>query len=184
MTRSSDRGAEGIRRLPRSSRRRRTTVLTVVVSFAASAVMALYKRGQTYWTALGETTMMVALLLFGLAWIAYLRSDAVRILPPRRTRDHASASWTDRVPRLGSAPPFPPPLPGSSGPDEPAYAQLVQAEENLKDRILGISNNPGVDGSEARRMGISVAKTAVLAGLFLLVLSIVLQYLVPQMLHR
>ena len=76
------------------------------------------------------------------------------------------------------------PLPGSSRPDEPAYAQLVQAEENLKDRILGISNNPGGDGSEARRMGISVAKTAVLVGVFLLVLSIVLQYLVPQMLRR
>jgi len=150
---------------------------------AAGIVVACLKRSASFSIAFGDTLMIGAFAMFGLSWVGYLKKDGIRFIPPRKSSDaRPPESWTDRVPSLGEAPSPPPPIPGADGPDSENYQRLTEAENRLREKILG----RGVEGDEkatssSKNQGF--AKSGAAAGLMLMILALCFEYLIPLLLH-
>lgn len=114
------------------------------MGLAAGLVIALFREGVSYSQAVGDMFVIEAFLSFGLAWVAYLKKDGIRIFPGKNSHKQSPPeSWRDRVPQVGQEPPTPPSTPGPQGPDSPEYLRLSEAETRLRMRILGIQDEPG-----------------------------------------
>jgi len=141
----------------------------------AGIIAASFKKEGSLSLAFGDALLLEALLMFGIAWIGYLRKDGIRILPPRKSpRGDTAESWKDRIPGLGEPPLPPQPVPGPEGPESPGYQRLAAAEQELRKRIMG--------GETAGRSR-GHAGAAALSGLILLILALCFEYLVPNLLR-
>jgi len=86
-------------------------------------------------------------------------------------------SWKDRIPGLGEVPQAPQPIPGPLGPDDPDYRRLAAAEDDLRNKLMGLGRNAEkTEKPEFEQKGF--AREAVISGLILLALTLCLEYLV------
>jgi hypothetical protein len=131
-----------------------------------------------YLLAFGALLMIESILAFAFAWITYLRLDGVRFFQGI-ARSRGGTRWSDRIPRLGDSPPSPPPIPDADGPESESYRRLEQAELALKKRISeGYEEEPN-NGLDKKNNAKKLALSSFLAGLFLLLLSLLFQYVLP-----
>ncbi len=157
------------------------------ICFAAALVFALLRKTDSFILALGDAFLVEALICLGLSWVGYLKRDGIRIFPSKkRGADVQPESWKDRIPQLGQEPPSPSPLPGPGGPESPDYRRLVEAENRLRQRILGVDENPGVSDSDVQeRNGAKKnSLSLLLAGVFLFLLGLLFEYVLPALLMR
>lgn len=150
------------------------------LGLAAGLITALFKEGVSYSQAAGDIFVIEAFLSFGLAWVAYLKKDGIRIFPGKNSlKKSPPESWRDRVPQVGQEPPTPPSTPGPQGPDSPEYLRLAEAETRLRMRILGIQDEPGKANStsEPEASAWSFVFSAGLVGAIFLVLGVIFVYL-------
>jgi hypothetical protein len=140
-----------------------------------SATAAIFMREIPYFTALGSTTMIASLVLLSIAWVAYLAKDGVRFFPKAQDgKLHNAESWKERVPNLGSAPPFLPPVPDAQGPESDSYRRLQSAEASLKARIFGHSSTENKTERIERQK--KTMRTAGISCAILFLISLGLQY--------
>lgn len=145
-------------------------------------VAACFNNAVSFSLALGDTLMIASFVMFGLAWVGYLKKDGIRFFHPRKSV-HAGAaeSWKDRVPGIGEAPPPLQAIPGAAGPEAADYRRLAEAEEKLRKKILGIGNE--AKGREDGAKDSSFIRSAALSGLILLILALGFEYIIPRLPH-
>ncbi|MHB0896866.1 MAG: hypothetical protein ACYC1A_04870 [Spirochaetales bacterium] len=141
-------------------------------------IAALMNTGHFSMT-LGDVLLIEAVVMFGLAWVGYLKKDGIRFLQPRKiNRATAAESWKDRVPNLGDLPSPPQPLPGKEGPSSAEYQRLSKAEQELRKKLMGVKD--GEDSASAEpHQGSHFIRDTLLSALLLLSLALVFEYVVP-----
>lgn len=176
------------------------------IGLGVAALAAALGDAASWSVAFGDALLVEAGICLALAWFAYLRKDGVRIAP-RKREAAASASWKERVPGIGEVPPPPMPMPSPEGPQGADYERLAAAEESLRRKILGESDDAeeagaagyagdpngvgggAAGGSSAAGSGFrSKAKRGATAGFLaaggiLLILALLFEYAVPALIR-
>jgi len=156
-------------------------VLLTLFSCLVAVITAYFKDNGNFNLAFGDTLIIEALVMFGIAWVGHLKKDGIRFFPPGKSVNaKAAESWKDRVPSLGKAPHPMPSIPGADGPDAADYKRLIVAEDQLRKKILGIGTN-GTKTIEDTAKGTGFIKSAVFSGFILLILALCFEYLVPRL---
>jgi len=151
-------------------------VFLICGGFAAGLLFAAFQHETAFRLAFSNAVLLISFLLLGVSWILYLKKDGVRFFQPRRKNPlNQSASWLDRTGTPGEAPQTPGPIPDAAGPDSEAYQRLSEAEQKLRMRLLGSSGEEN-DPNQALKTSASL-KNSLIAGLFLLLAGLALQYL-------
>ena len=157
-------------------------ILVFFSCLLGAAVAALMNTGH-FSMALGDALLVEALIMFGLAWVGYLKKDGIRFLQPRKmNRAAAAESWKDRVPNLGDLPSPPQPLPGKEGPSSAEYQRLSKAEQELRKKLMGIKGE-GDSTQEEPPQRSHFIRDALLSALMLFSLALVFEYVVPIVLR-
>jgi len=147
-------------------------------------VAAYLRRTANFSVAFGDTLMIGAFAMFGLSWVGYLKKDGVRFVPPKKSSDaKAPESWADRVPSLGKAPSPPPPIPGAEGPNSDDYQHLADAENRLREKILG-REPEGDEKAAYSAKNRDFMKSSAISGLMLMILALCFEYLIPLLSYR
>ena len=153
-------------------------ILVLFSCLLGVAIAALMKTGH-FSIALGDILLIEAFVMFGLAWVGYLKKDGIRFLQPRKMNRAAAAdSWKDRVPNLGDLPSPPHPLPGPEGPGGADYQRLSKAEQDLRKKLMGVKDEGDSAQAEPPRPSHFI-RDALLSALLLFSLALVFEYLVP-----
>lgn len=146
-------------------------------------IFAFFRKTGAFSLAFGDSLMIEAIVLFGLAWVGYLKKDGIRFFPPRKfSGASAPESWKDRIPSLGEVPSPPHTIPGNKGPDSAEYQRLALAENELRKKILGMDQDEKkLTEASAKSAGTSpdFTRSAALSGLLLLILALCFEYLFP-----
>ncbi len=162
----------GKRRLPRA--------ITATFAGMATALFFLLRReDRTVVFAYGEGLLIVSLVYFLAAWVAYLKRDGIGFLNSKFFSKvlRSAESWKDRIPSLGEAPPLPevPPV-SPEGLKGEEIERLRAAEENLRKRISGEAQE-AEDPEILRRRSVAFSKDAMISGFIMFALSMLFQYL-------
>jgi hypothetical protein len=159
------------------------SLFLMLLGCLAGIFMAYLRREGNFILAFGDTLMIEALVMFGVAWVGYLKKDGIHVFQPRKSMKARTAeSWKDRIPSLGEIPSAPQPMPEAEGPESADYQRVATAEDTLRKRIMGESLE-GDERDESTTKRQDFAGSAALAGLFLLILALVFEYIVPMLLY-
>jgi hypothetical protein len=157
-------------------------LILTLIGCAIGMASALLRRETGFSIALGDALVIEAIVLFGVAWIGYLKKDGIRFWPRKSVGAGTTQSWKDRVPALGEMPIPPLPPPGDEGPDSPEYQRLAAAEAELRKRIIGGDSENDRENDKigaVDRRAPAYARSAALAGSILLILGLCFEYIVP-----
>ena len=151
----------------------------IILACVLALVIAYFRDTGNIGVAFGDGLLIEALVLFGVAWVGYLKKDGIRVMPAKKSDGIRTAeSWRDRVPSLGEPPAPAMPLPGAEGPENAEYRRLAEVEEKLRRKILeGRQTEEGQ--KEGKRRSSGYGRSAVISGIVLLVLALCFEYLLP-----